>query len=217
MPVLTFLHDLFPFARGPYERIVGRHTRRFCSRAAQKSGNEAQKRVLFVAAVCADELLAAIFGVSKKNPPNGQSGLGKPGADKKKVLGAMRIYLSALLVLLGNRKELMLQKTGVDESKFLQLWCQVFEYKPADMQRFDQEFVPAYQQQDLAELASAAATLVSKQLYGGPGGIEAALIQERLFDDVSAIIRVLETLEEGKECSASTRTLESIFKKGPER
>jgi hypothetical protein len=197
MPVLTFLHELFSFGRGPYERIVGRHTRRFCSRAAEKAKNDVQKRVLMVAAVCADELLASILGVAKKSSANRSAGKVRPGADKKKVLGAMRFYLSALLVLLGTRKELMLQKTGIDEPKFLQLWCAVFEYQPIDMQRFDQELVPAYQRQDAEELATVVASVVSGQLFGGTDGIGASEVKERLVDDMAAIIRVLETLEEG--------------------
>ncbi len=197
MPVLTFLHDLLSFTRGPYERIVGRHTRRFCSRAAQKGKNEAQRRVLLVAAVCADEMLAAVFGVGKNSRGSVLSGAATAGADKQKVREAMRIYLSALLILLGDGKELLLAKTGVSESELLQLWCQVFEYQPADMQRFDRELGPAYARKDAEELAATAADLISGQLVDGPGGIEVAWLKDRLLQDGVAIIRVLEALGEG--------------------
>ncbi|MDR3590075.1 MAG: hypothetical protein P4N41_10505 [Negativicutes bacterium] len=218
MPVLTFMHDLFSFARGSYERIVGRHTRRFCSRAAQKAKNDAQKRLLLVAAVCADELLAAIFGVSEKSRGSGLSAAVPAGADKTKVREAMRIYLSALLIRLGSGKTLLLEKTGVGEEDFLRLWCQVFEYQPADMLHFDQELGPAYQSNGEAELAAAAAGLICSQLFGSVDGIETAWLQERLADDAAAMIRVLETLGGRDElCSPSTGKPVNTSRKGPGR
>jgi hypothetical protein len=44
VPIITFLQDVFSIAKGPYHHKIGRHTQRFCSKAAKYSGNEMQRK-----------------------------------------------------------------------------------------------------------------------------------------------------------------------------
>ncbi|HAK74558.1 MAG TPA: hypothetical protein DCP36_15245, partial [Sporomusaceae bacterium] len=63
IPIVTVIHDLFAGMKGPYYRLVGRYTQRYLNRGGQQSGNEQQRRVLFIAAAGMDELFATIFDV----------------------------------------------------------------------------------------------------------------------------------------------------------
>lgn len=184
MPVLTFVNYLYSFTQGPYYRLLGRHTRRYCTRAAQKAGGEAAKRALAVAAVSADEALAPLLGVSR------QGGSGSPPRKPKAaaVAAALRVYLSALLVALSDHKDTLLAKTGRGERDLLSLWCAVFEYSPEDMQTFDQELVPAYRRGGAAGLAAAAEVAIAARL-----GIEPPpeALTRPLAADAAAVLRSL--------------------------
>jgi hypothetical protein len=190
IPVITFLNDMLSFVKGPYHRHVGRHTQRFCQRAVQRTTDECQKRVLMVSAIAADELVAAILGVSDRNP----SGPFQPRVYKKitkmQVTKALRMYTSALLVLLGKHKELLLQKTKFTEQELLQVWCWVFDYSPSDMQLFDQIFLPAYAQKGIDGLAEIVGRNIIDTFYSSASlnALEIEALRDILIDDVTAII-----------------------------
>lgn len=197
IPVITFLHDLFSVTKGPYHRLVGRYTQRYCSRAVQRSTHELQKKVLFIAIAGADHVVARLLGVQGKGRAQlfSQSAISKK-VTKQQVNLALRGYASAILVLLGSNKALLLEKTGVNETKWMQLWCWVFEYGPPDMQLFNEVLLPAYQQGGFAGLAAATDKVISDTLsVAGNGDGEQALnlttVQDALTTDLSAISRAL--------------------------
>lgn len=186
MPILTFFNYLYSFTQGPYYRTIGRHTRRYCTRAVQKASGAPAQRALMVAAVGAEEYLAPLLGVSSKD----KSAVPRQGVKAAAVTGAMRIYLSALLVMLGERKAAVLEKTGLGERELLMLWCAVFEYKPADMQRFDQELIASYQYRGIDGLVTEVCTALAS--LPGLGEPRPEALREALLADASAVIRVLE-------------------------
>ena len=186
MPILTFFNYLYAFTQGPYYRTIGRHTRRYCTRAVQKAGGVPAQRALLVAAVGAEEYLAPLLGVNSKD----KTAAPRQGVKAAAITDAMRIYLSALLVMLGERKAAVLERTGLSERELLRLWCAVFEYKAADMQRFDQEFIPVYQYRGIDGLAAEACAVLAPLPGLGepcPEALKAALLA-----DATAVIRVLE-------------------------
>lgn len=163
MPIVTFLHDLVGCVKGPYYRLVGRHTQRFLSRAAGKTKSEIQKKTLFIAAAGADDVIAEFCGVQR-----GAKGFGKNAAEKaltkKAVHNALRGYLSTLLILLGGQKEQLLKRLELEEAAWMRLWCEVFEYNEGDMARFNQILLPAYQQGGVEGLIKAACDAIANDL-----------------------------------------------------
>jgi hypothetical protein len=186
MPILTFFNYIYSFTQGRYYRVIGRHTRRYCTRALQRGRGAPTQRALMVAAVGAEEFLAPLLGVSRDDKKAAPC----QGVKAAAVTGAMRLYLSALLVALGERKAVVLDKTGLSERDLLTLWCTVFEYKPEDMQRFDRELVPAYQQKGIDGLAAAVCAALPR--LPGAAGPRPEALQEALGMDAAAVLRVLE-------------------------
>lgn len=194
IPIVTVIHDLFAGMKGPYYRLVGRYTQRYLSRGAQQSGNEQQKRVLFVAAAGMDELFATIFDVK------GQSGIRlsrtavEKKLNKKQLNTAFRVYLSALLISIGSGKVQVLHELGCKEAEWLKLWRSVFEYQPEDSRYFNEVLLPAYQQGGIEKVIAAADGLLQEvtaftageMLHGKKSVIKAALLQ-----DLAAIYRIL--------------------------
>jgi hypothetical protein len=193
MPVITFLQDMVSAVKGPYHRLVGRHTQRFCSRAVKRSANEQQKRVLFIAAAGADDFIARLLDLQDKRHTRtfAKHALEKK-VTKKQVGLVLRAYISAILVLLGNSKGLLLQETGLNETEWIDLWCWVFDYQPEDIRLFN-EVLTTYQQQGFDGLATSTGNVILNALSSGGNErccLNIKLLQSTLLHDISAILRV---------------------------
>jgi hypothetical protein len=137
-------------------------------------------------------VIAKLLDVHRKER-TGLPGRGSPGkkADGQQVRSALKTYTSALLVLLGNNKDILLKYMALSENDWIRLWCRVFEYTPEDMQVFDQVMIPAYQQGAFNGLVKTAGLLLfsglSPQVKGAAGDME--IVQNSLANDVAAIMR----------------------------
>ena len=171
MPVITFFQYVASLAKGPYHRLVGRHSQRYCQRAVQKSGNDCQKNLLTLATVAADDVVAGMLGLSSGQDKNIFEKRPYRKISKNQATRAMRVYASALLALLGNRKELLLEKAGLPERELLAFWCRIFEYRADDMQIFDQTLLPAVVGGGLPGLAETAAKTMAGILFVNPARI----------------------------------------------
>lgn len=195
MPVITFIKDIFAAAKGPYHRNIGRHTQRFCARAVRVAGNQAQKKLFFVAAICADEFMAAVTGMDSKGQLIFPNRTVNKKINKQQMTAALRAYVSAVLVLISAHKDGLLLQAGLAEHELLQAWCTVFEYGPADMQLFDDILLTAYRQGGLSSLADSLAQAVFAQVMTGREAVspaEAEALQASLLDDAAAVIRSLQ-------------------------
>jgi hypothetical protein len=187
---------MLSLVKGPYYRHVGRHTQRFCRRAVRQATNEAQKRVLMISAVAADESVATLLDLGDVKSAGLQPRIFKT-VTRNQATDALRVYLSALLVLLGGNKEQLLHKTCWAEAALLNTWCWVFEYRPADMELFDQILLPAYSQHGITGLAAAAGKAITETLFSSADGLHAKEIEALaaiLADDAAALIRNLEQI-----------------------
>ena len=195
MPIITFIKDIFAAAKGPYHRNVGRHTQRFCAKAVKVAGNQVQKKIFFVAAICADEFIAAVTGMDNKRQPVFPDRTVRNKLNRQQMTTALRAYMSAVLVLISSYKEGLLTHSGLQEPELLQAWCAVFEYGPSDMQLFDDMLLPAYRQGGIAALAAGLAQAVFNQVMTGSTALslaEADALQTILLEDAAAVIRVLQ-------------------------
>lgn len=182
--------------KGPYHRKVGRHTQKFCSRAVKRSTNETQKKIFFIAAICADELIASLIGVDNKR----QVDPFKVRTLKTKILKpeitmALRVYLSALLTLVSVQKKALLQRTGMEETELLQTWCSIFEYLPSDMQLFDEVMLPMYQQGGIESLSALVGREIVEQLFlvnDTMSPVEMNILQNIMVEDATALVGLLE-------------------------
>jgi hypothetical protein len=192
MPVITFLSDLFSLTKGAKYRLVGRHTQRYSLRIADRSRNHpVQQRIMLIALAGADEWVSDCL---KNSSPQE-----KPS--KIQVLSAMRSYLSAVLILLGTHKDVLLQKLEYDEAQWMNLWCQVFEYQADDMSRFDSVFLDAYRNGGFEALIEA---VQSSKDSATPGSMETEnrsqntdSLRNSLAKDLAAIARIMNL---DKEC-----------------
>ena len=101
------------------------------------------------------------------------------------------MYTSALLVLIGRYKEELLAKTSFTEQQLLKTWCSVFDYRPADMQLFDQELSTVYRQQGTGGLAEKVSLELVEVLFPQAAELslaEIAIVENRLIDDAAAIV-----------------------------
>ena len=145
MPLMKFLHDALISTKGPYERYVGRHTREFCKRADRQSKTPIQRKIWFTAAISADEVIASLAGLEKRRSLGALAGWQvQPKADRKSYPKALRLYLSALLLLYGTCKEELLDAFGLAEQEFMKAWQSIFQYDAADMAVFDDILTPAF-------------------------------------------------------------------------
>jgi hypothetical protein len=194
IPIVTVIHDLFAGMKGPYYRLVGRYTQRYLSRGSQQSGNEQQRRVLFVAAAGMDELFSTIFAVKAQCGILLARTAVEKKVTKKQLNTAFRVYLSALLISLGSGKVQVLHELDCKEAEWLKLWRTVFEYQPEDSRQFNEVLLPAYQQGGIEKVIAAADGLLqevaafaaSEMLHEKEPVIRAALLQ-----DLAAIYRTL--------------------------
>lgn len=193
MPIITFLQDIFAATKGPYHRKVGRHTQTYCRRAVKNARNEMQKKLFFVSAICADELIAALLGVDDKREVAAFKERKLPKTVKaKQVTAAFRIYLSALLVLTSAHKDRILTGTGCNERELLHAWCSVFNYQNPDMQFFDEAVLPAYQGKGLAELSKITGRAILEQLFATEGELSQAerkTLENIMVEDAAAVVR----------------------------
>ncbi len=204
MPVLTFLRDALDYAKGPYFRHIGRHTKHFCTRAARNSKTNSQKRVWFSTAISADEAIASIARLEDRRPvgPLARWQVA-PKAKPRNYLKAIRIYLSALLVLCSTFKTELLEKIGLSESEFMEQWKSIFQYDAADQAIFDSVLAPAFREKGLDGLVSSTGKVLHEALFepeSAPGTRrdfnmdkqEFAALQDLLVDDLEAFKRNLE-------------------------
>ncbi|MEI7613645.1 MAG: hypothetical protein WCK63_12095 [Betaproteobacteria bacterium] len=183
--------------KGQYRRLVGKHTHLFCSRAVERSTNEIQKKILFIASAGADDFMAKKLGVqvdkkkivfftAKKNK------LSKH-VNPKSTAVAIRVYLSALMILLSNDKEIILEKVGLNETDWLNTWCGVFEYANDDKVTFNSELITQYQQEGMMGLVQAAAKQINVTLRLEDNEIdkEVESLSEALIKDANVILGVI--------------------------
>jgi len=201
MPVMKYLHDALISTKGPYERYVGRHTREFCKRADRQSKKPIQRKIWFTAAISADEVIASLAGLEKRRTLGG--GLAgwqvQPKADRKSYPEALRLYLSALLLLFGTCKEEMLAKLGMTEVEFMQAWLSIFQYEASDKAVFDDILTPAFRSKGIDGLVDAVGGLIRDALFlpSSPfGKQEQSALQDLMIDDLAAVKRHLSTREE---------------------
>lgn len=183
------------YTKGKRFRLVGRHTQDFLSRAAKRSAaNELQKKVFFIAAVCADEITAAMLKLEIKPEmrafKNRQVRQRVPAAA---ITTAMRVYISALLVAISSQKASLLDKMHMEEAAFLEIWCWAYGYQPADMVTFNEMLLPSYQQKGIESLAACAGGQIAQILFEGSDALSKAEIKtitKTLTNDAAAILSV---------------------------
>ena len=193
MPVITFLSDLFSLTKGAKYRLVGRHTQKYSLRIADRSRKHPfQKRIMLIALAGADEWVSDCL--------ENKLFQGKPS--KIQVLSAMRSYLSTVLILLGNQKDVLLQKLGYDEAQWMNLWCQVFEYQTDDMRRFDSVFLDAYRNggfEGLIKAVQSSKDSTTADLIETEGQLlNTDSLRNCLAKDLGAIARIMNTDKEGE-------------------
>lgn len=205
MPIITFFRNIFATTKGPYYRRVGRHTQNFCKRAVNRTQNEIQKKIFFVPAICADELIASLIGVDNKRQVEAFKGRTLQDAlSGKQIAAALRIYLSAILVLTSSQKKLILKEMGLNEQDLLQAWCSIFEYTPSDMQLFNETLLSSYRTQGLEGLARTVGEAIREQLFAAHDELSPAeleTLQNIMVEDASAVLRVL-TVKGAETCDS---------------
>jgi hypothetical protein len=204
VPIITFIRDILSAVNGPYHRTVGKYTHQFCRRATRLAGNEVQRKILLVAAVSADDYIGAMLGVSENIRRFAAAANTRGKWSGKHVPDAMRIYLSVLLIVLGTYKDAILKNAGLDERRFLELWCATFEYRPADREQFDKRLSADYQGAGIDGLIASAAAGIYALLFPGTVGAdnhEAESMKMAVLKDISAILRNITKPEEKEGCS----------------
>ena len=191
MPVITFLKDMVAFVKGRRHRLVERNTVRFCERAAKKAANDAQKKVWLIAAICADEVTAALLSADARRDLSAFRGrVVRKDLKKPHVLAVMRTYLSALLVLSGGGKAQILDAMAMGEGEFIDAWRDVFEYGPDDMALFNR-MTGALTAGGGPAVLGVIGEAVLAALFGGgePSAGELGCLEKCLNDDLAALMR----------------------------
>lgn len=200
MPVITFIKDIMAKARGAYYYQVARHTQLFCQRAASQAANLQQRRMFFVGAAAADE---AVSGLLKLGPGANRADYTLRRSDKvskQAVLGAMKVYLSALLVLLGTQRDKVLASTALDEQGLLKKWCSIYNYDSEDRQLFNETLLAAFKSGGLEALTQAAGHYMVSRLFITTSPLESkelSVIERALVVDLTAILRNIGVEEAG--------------------
>ncbi|MFP5259891.1 MAG: hypothetical protein ACLGQH_12785 [Acidobacteriota bacterium] len=179
-------------AKGPYQKLIGRNTQSYCTRAVRQASCDAHKRILFVVAAGADAFVAGRLGLPGKSGGRGQSRAEVARElTHKEVARAMRIYASAALIALGPSRDVVLGASGLGEAAFMDKWRAVFDYRPDDMEVFNQILLPASRSRGLCGLAEEASGLIDAALWRGDAEAapaEAWSLTDALFRDVAAIL-----------------------------
>jgi hypothetical protein len=200
MTVLKYLQDALVSTKGPYERHVGRYTREFCKRADSQSKTPIQRKIWFTTAISADEVIASLAGLEKRRSLGALAGWQvQPRADRKSYPKALRLYLSALLLLYGTCKEQLLEAFGLTEHEFIQVWQSIFQYDADDMAVFDEILTPAFRSKGIDGLVDAVGGLIREALFlpSSPfGKQEQSALQDLMIDDLAAVKRHLTMREE---------------------
>ncbi|MEG6584781.1 hypothetical protein [Dendrosporobacter sp. 1207_IL3150] len=199
MPIITFIKDIVAKARGSYYYKVARHTQLYCQRAANQSSNNQQRRMLFVAAAAADETIASLLGIGpaleKAYRPRITSKF-----SKVKVLSVMKVYLSALLVLLGSHRDEILANTELDEQKLLTKWCSVYDYNINDKKIFNDTLLAAFKSGGFEGLAKSASSCIIDGLFSEDQQLqpdELIVFENSLAYDLAAILRNIRLTKAG--------------------
>ena len=185
---------MFSVMKGPYYRLVGRHTQRYLRRAKEMAGNETQKKILFIAAAGVDVFFSKVFNVQSKNSSFFAKAPVEKIVKKKQVIKAFHLYLSTLLILLGNQKEPLLKETGLDETNWIKVWRKVFDYHDEDIACYNEDMVPAYRSDGLDMLIKVSARLICETLSSTRSTrifFNESDLQENLMQDMSAVLRAL--------------------------
>lgn len=201
MPVMTFLHDILAYMKGPHYRHVGRHTKNFCMRAARQAKTEAERRVWLSTAISADEVIASLAHLEKRRSigPLDSWKVRPKKIKPANYLKALRIYLSSLLLLYGSCKDELLKKTGMPEGDFMKAWQYIFQYDGTDQTIFDQTLTPAYREKGLEGLVKATGELLREWLFlpeSPLGKEELASLRELMVDDLTALKRNLARIDD---------------------
>jgi hypothetical protein len=200
MTVLKYIQDALVSTKGPYERNVGRYTREFCKRADSHSKTPIQRKIWFTTAISADEVIASLAGLDKRRALGALAGWQvRPKADRKGYPKALRVYLSALLLLYGTCKEDLLSTLGLTEGEFMQAWQTVFQYDAADKAIFDDALTPAFRERGIDGLVTATGELIRDTLFqpDSPfGKQEQSALQDLMVDDLAALKRNLARRDE---------------------
>lgn len=197
MPIITFLQDIFAATKGRYYRTVGRHTQKFCSKAVKLSVNDAQKRIFFVTAICADEVIAALMGVAQKRQLGSFNARTlKQKLPKQQITAALRVYMSGILTLTSSHKQALLAVSGMQEEELLHVWCKVFDYSPSDMDLFDTALLPAYRQGGIITLSTLVGKSILEHLFvtnEAMSPAETKFLQNIMLEDAAAVIQIVQT------------------------
>lgn len=105
--------------------------------AKNRSTNEGMKRFFMICGVSANDGIKELL---EKNELT-FSGYWEHRRYFAKVKNGIPIvvktYLSCMLLLLASQKQLILQKTGLDEQQLLAMWCNIFKYEDGDKEYFN--------------------------------------------------------------------------------
>ncbi len=200
MPIITFIKDMVAMAKGSYYYRIARHTQLFCQRAHVQAVNGRQRRMFFVAAAAADETMGRLLRLRPDAAGAGYRPRKFRSPVKQSALFALKIYLSALLVLLGTQRQDVLANTELDEPQLLNKWCSVFEYTMPDKEVFNQILLPAFQQGGIEALAKAAGTCITGRLSCASQPLEAdelKAMEHALTYDLAAVLRNIKIHEAG--------------------
>ena len=184
---------------------------------------------MFTSAISADEVIASLAGLEKRRALGALAGWQiHPEADRKNYPKALRLYLSALLLLYGTCKEQLLEVFGLTEQEFMEAWQSVFQYDADDMAVFDEILTPAFRNGGIDGLVAAA---------GGSSGMlssclqslrkqEPSVLQDLMIDDLAAVKRHLDNArgrsrsgkaQIGSTCSKSIKMQQSYQESMPGR
>jgi len=106
---------------------------------------------------------------------------------------ALRVYLSALLVMLGGEKEKLLLEMGLGEDGWMAVWCQVFDYGQEDREIFNEMCLLPGQEKGFDGLIKSAGKLIFSTLFPkmDKGDRDLAPLRESLSYDLSRILQII--------------------------
>lgn len=115
--------------------------------------------------------------------------LNKPLLIKKN----LKLYLSALLVLLSLEKESLLEKTALTEDEFIELWLQIFQYNNTDQLLFNL-LLSQYEQGRIAAMTQVMAEQIVTDFYTSDGearNLSTCILMEQLIHDTEWVLKFL--------------------------
>lgn len=106
--------------------------------AKNRSTNESTKRFFMIAAVSANDGIKEFLDKNSLMFSSYWKHRRYFVRVKDNIPIVVKTYLSCMLLMLGSQKGLILQKTGMDETALLALWCKIFKYDDEDKEYFNQ-------------------------------------------------------------------------------